>query len=60
MEDLDPRIRRELLKEELLQMWATKNLAQRVALIKEDFNLDLSVYKLRRLYLSHGIRPRST
>ena len=60
MEVLDPRIQRELLRKDLLQQWATKNLAQRVALIKEDFDLDLSVYKLRKLYLSNGIRPRST
>ena len=60
LEDLDPRIKRELLKKDLLQLWATKTLAQRVAQIREDFNLELSVYKLRRLYMSNGIKCRNT
>ena len=41
-------------------MWATKNLAQRVALIKQDYDLDLSVWKLRKLYLTNGIKCRPT
>ena len=29
-------------------------------MIKQDYNLDLSVWKLRKLYLANGIKPRPT
>ena len=60
LEDMDPRIKRELLRKDILQMWATKNLAQRVAMIKDEYNLDLSVWKLRRFYLTNGVKCRPT
>ena len=60
LQEMDARIKRELLRKDLLQMWATKTLAERVTLIKQDFNLDLSVFKLRKLYLSAGIKCRAT
>ena len=44
----------------MLQLWATKTLEERVALIKLHYNYDITVYKLRKLYMMNGVKWRNT
>ena len=60
IEQLDPAVKRQLLRRDLLQLWATKTLAERVSVINRDYNVDMTVWKLRKLYIENGIKPRST
>ena len=60
LESLDPAVKRELLKKDLLQLWATKTLAERVNVIRRDYNVEMTVWKLRKLYIENGIKCRST
>ena len=60
LDKIDPRIKKEILKKDMLQLWATKTLEERVALIKFHYNYDITVYKLRKLYMVNGIKWRNT
>ena len=44
----------------MLQLWATKTLEERVALIKLHYNYKITVYKLRKLYMMNGVKWRNT
>ena len=44
----------------MLQLWATKTLEERVALIKLNYDFDITVYKLRKLYMVNGVKWRNT
>ena len=51
---------KQLLQPELLQRWASKTLLERVALVRREFNVHVSYYKLRLFYMKNGVKWRST
>ena len=49
-----------LLDQETLQLWASKNLQERMEIIHQEYGVKVSYFKLRHFYLKNGVKFRNT